>query len=372
ASALTLDTNDIFVTGTKVGTDVVSNGKRPTVKTSVPDTLSAGEVVVVTNVSSAEITKLNALTGGTVVVTGTVTLGAGQTLASSGPVKISGEVAVTGDGTAITPSATLDLSAATLSIGAGVTGTTLSPTAATTVKAIDAKSSLSLSGSSTVTVTGAFTVADAITVTVGTNATFVLDAAASGTNNGTVTINGTIQSYAHIDGDGENTVSATGKVAFGVDNGGNPVYIAGPAGDSPEKFVLGSGGTFTYGNGFYTIKGPVSVNGGWDTGLIDLHNEKLHIASGTLTIPSGKSLRMKNEGTLRSLTGEVGAQITVDNGGKLYLEENDAMGKNFYASAGTAVTYDTSISGLNIVPANTYTWTATAGGASTPGWLKNP
>ncbi|MDR3160049.1 MAG: hypothetical protein LBU28_00365 [Spirochaetaceae bacterium] len=122
-------------------------------------------------------------------------------------------------------------------------------------------------------------------------------------------------------------------------------------------------------------KGPVKANGSWDAArsdVIALHNVKLHIESGTLTIPNGKSLRLTNDGgvaNLRSLTGEDGAHITIESGGYLYLEQN-AVGANFYTSMGDPVSY--TITGpFNTVPSGTYDWTDDADGDGNPGRQKD-
>ncbi|MDR3161881.1 MAG: hypothetical protein LBU28_09745, partial [Spirochaetaceae bacterium] len=289
-------------------------------------------------------------------------------------VKVTGDVAVTGNVTL--PATNLDLAAATLTTAAGAAASTVNLQTSTTVNGIDAKGSLTLAGN-TVTVTGTAAVAKDATLAIGSTAgltlngevtvatgaaievsgTYTLDADASGTNNGTVTVNngGEIKSYAHIDGDGENIVKEGGKVGF--DSVNTTTYIAGPGG----LFVPSGDGTFTYGNGFYTINGPVSVNGTWNTGLIGLHDIKLHVASGTLTIPTDKWLRLTNADAddvadtahPRSLTGAEDAKIEVV--GKLYLEKASVT-VNFYTSTGTVVSY-TEDGAFYVVPAGTYNWT---------------
>jgi lipopolysaccharide export system protein LptA len=361
----------------------------------------------------------------TLVVTGKVTLGASETLAPTGPVKVAGEVALAGNATI--GSGTLDLSAATLTIAAGATPPVVSFGNATTVKAIDAKGSLTLGGTSAVTVndTATFggaatfntsatfegtaefkagatvsggktlTVDDdaALTVTGGTvtvaatgnltvsgeinvvkaakidvSGTYTLtDGEASGTNYGTVTVasGGTILSYAPIAGDGENIVEAGGQVAFGK-SGANPVYAISANGSS-GLFKLTTG-KFIYGNEFYELEGAVEVIN--DT-LIDMAREVLTLRSGAvLTIPSGKTFRIKSRDVARPLVGASGAKVVLAaSDSNLLIDRYQAAGNNnFYSTSNVLLGSNFESEWTKITGNNTFNWDVDAGGSSVAGW----
>jgi hypothetical protein len=251
---------------------------------------------------------------------------------------------------------------------------------------------LDVAADKTLTVNGAIINNGEITV----SGTFLIpdptgDITSRGANNGKITVKsgGDLRSYGNaIEGEGETLVEAGGKVAWEKGNNDAPVYSAGPSDANSVRFVLSTAtgnikaGSLTYGNKFYIVDGGVSFNGTWGTegyDLVDLDDESFTIkGTGVLTIPSGKSFRVKNEAAngqptppKRAIEGETGATIVVE--GKLYIQDADtAVTLNFYDTSGTKVTTTAISQGSTVgsIPVGTYKWDAAAGGEGTAGWKK--
>jgi hypothetical protein len=283
-----------------------------------------------------------------------------------------------------------------------VNGATVTLTADVTIDAgttatVGSGVTLDVAANKTLTVNGAIDNSGNIEV----SGTYIVPAPTGdisrGSNNGTVTVKsgGTLESYANLDGTGTNTVEAGGKVAFkktGAEGSTTPKYIAGSSGDSPELFVLNAGtdggptgGTFTFGNGFYILGGSVSVNATWvqvNEGLIITKDVSFSLAeNAVLTIPNGKMLTLKNstdgDTTAHWFLGASGAKVvvagTAANAGALWFDNRSSGGadiRNFYGSDGTtsAATTQTDTTNIYAVTAGTYVWSDTAGGTDKPGW----
>ncbi|MDR2759212.1 MAG: hypothetical protein LBB78_07525, partial [Spirochaetaceae bacterium] len=195
---------------------------------------------------------------------------------------------------------------------------------------------------------------------------YVIDAAATGTNTGSVTVKGTavIWSGGHIDGNGTNTVEAGGTVYFNAAGTGTP-FVGGSG--SSAVFAVTTG-AFSYKNDSYIVQGDVTYNGVWND-PIDEANQTLTIKKGgKLTIPGGgKALRLKSDSVSASAipivvgdlsgTGTV-PQIVVTNNNGLYFDR--LIDINCYIGSTRETT--------NFVTAGTYTWTADVGGAGIDGW----
>jgi fibronectin-binding autotransporter adhesin len=200
--------------------------------------------------------------------------------------------------------------------------------------------------------------------------TYTIASGVTGTNEGTVNIGAgaTVYSNARIEGDGENVVAGGGTVYFAGDTAAS--HIVGPVSDGGAIFQVNGGATFTYTNGGYAINdGTVIFNGPWAF-VLDATDVPLVIGSnnGQLTVPAGKTLRLKNSGAggVQTVSGAaVGAKILVT--GTLQLE--DAVASNFYDSTNNL------ISGVGTITipasASTYDWSDNAAGAgsSVAGWL---
>ena len=245
----------------------------------------------------------------------------------------------------------------------------------------------------TVNQTSILNVADNANVVV--NGKLTTASGATGTNNGTITVEsgGIVVSTDDnaVGGTGKTVVKTGGKAYWGGESGDGSTLIAGASSDTTAVFQLGTGATFSFNNtSFGVAGGEVTVATNFTI------NSKLQVltieASGTLIlskIASGNTVSLTlydEDGTGGApLVGKPGATVEIKNGAFVEFadetNENDAKNvctaNNFYAATGTKITLTDPGSWNGNVPRDykpnadeTYKWDAAAGGSGTAGWLK--
>ncbi|MDR1468779.1 MAG: hypothetical protein LBT00_05750 [Spirochaetaceae bacterium] len=322
------------------------------------------------------------------------------------PGAYAGITEVTGSPTSLTAALVTELGDANTS----VSGATVTLTAAPTISgstvtvpfgvtlAVDGSVTLTIGSGKTLTVEGTLDIPDTGEVVVESGGEYVLGANASGTNEGTITIESGGSTWGkggNITGEGVTVVEKGGKAFLDAENGAKiymigdaPVLDGEAANLAPIILLTGAEAELTFNNTTYRLDGDATLNGIWNGNSESPDNvfsldesQTLTIGTGsTLTIPNPTDpiqstalmLQMTSSSVSPLVLGESEAQIVLASKAGIYFYVDDSgftgsigdkAWNNFYSDATTKET-------VNNMHDETYVWSDVLGDGNDEGWLE--
>jgi hypothetical protein len=372
------------------GTLMVDEGGTLTVTGTLAGTNGTSQLVLGAGVTS--IVAGDSLTAGTYLWAAgawldetTVTANAGSTVTGLGG---AGNVAVNlDDPTKVSLTVSEVEPAASFEVSEGIT------------LAVPDGKALSVAHDVTFTVTGAIEVAVGGEITVESGGEYVLALGASGTNEGTITIESggsTWSKGGNIAGEGVNVIEKGSKAYLGGATAAERVYMIGhenvtqvvnAVNPAPIILLTGAEAKLTFNDTTYRLDGDATLNGIWNQGTDNLFNlgesQTLTIgADSTLTIPDPTlsslnmtvlRLRPASESSTPHVVGEANARIVLTTKGYIQFYDGETWIPSANLNSKTWYNFynnNTTKRAANDLHNESYTWSATLGGGSDEGWLK--